>query len=84
MHGFLTVYKQLSFQIAIDKVEVQQPWILIFLYLELNSELQQMQVPKVKLNKIPDTLAAPLKTTKRVSELLSLINKVALAARAVE
>lgn len=83
LHCFLRVCKLLGFPIAMDKVEGPTT-ILTFLGLELDSALQQIRLPATKLTEILADLTHWLKcrkTTKR--ELLSLIGKLAFAARAV-
>ena len=83
LHCFLRVCKLLGFPVALDKVEGPAT-ILTFLGLELDSVLQQIRLPRTKLNEILEELTLWLqcrKTTKR--QLLSLIGKLAFAARAV-
>ena len=80
---FLKVCMRLGFPVAMDKVEGPAT-TLIFLGLELDSVLKQIRLPKAKLEEILMELTHWLcrrKTTKR--ELLSLIGKLAFAARAV-
>ena len=83
LHCFLRVCKLLGFPVALDKVEGPAT-ILTFLGLELDSVLQQIRLPRTKLNEILEELTLWLqcrKTTKR--QLFSLIGKLAFAARAV-
>ena len=80
---FLKVCKLLGFPIAMDKVDGPATK-LVFLGLELDSVVQQIRLPTTKLNEILEELKHWLqrrKATKR--DLLSLIGKLAFAARAV-
>ena len=80
---FLRVCKLLGFQVAMEKVDGPAT-VLPFLGLELDSVLQQIRLPPDKLREILEELAkwqSRSKTTKR--KLLSLIGKLAFAARAV-
>ena len=76
---FLRVCKQLGFPVAEGPTTT-----LTFLGLELDTVLQQIRLPQAKLAEMLEVLTHWLhhnKTTKR--ELLSLIGKLAFAARAV-
>ena len=83
LQRFLGVCEQLGFPVAMNKVEGPAT-TLTFLGLELDSVLQQIRLPQTKLAEMLTELTHWLrrkKTTKR--ELLSLIGKLAFAARAV-
>ena len=80
---FLRVCMHLGFPVAMDKVDGPAT-VLSFLGLELDSVLQQIHLPPGKLREILEELTkwqSRSKTTKR--KLLSLIGKLAFAARAV-
>ena len=80
---FLRVCELLGFPVAMDKVDGPAT-VLPFLGLELDSVLQQIRLPSDKLREILEELTkwqSCGKTTKR--KLLSLIGKLAFAARAV-
>ena len=83
LNCFLKVCQQLGIPVAMDKVEGPLT-VLIFLGLELDSVLQLIRLPQDKLEQLQQELQLwreCKKTTKR--KLLSLIGKLAFAARAV-
>ena len=80
---FLRVCQRLGVPVAMDKVEGPLTTI-VFLGLELDSTLQHIRLPQEKLEQLQQELQLwkeCKKTTKR--NLLSLIGKLAFAARAV-
>ena len=80
---FLRVCQRLGVPVAMDKVEGPLT-TLVFLGLELDSTLQHIRLPQEKLKQLQQELQLwkeCKKTTKR--NLLSLIGKLAFAARAV-
>ena len=67
LHCFLRVCKLLGFPVALDKVEGPAT-ILIFLGLELDSVLQQIRLPRTKLNEILEELTCWLQHRKQQNE----------------